>query len=142
MLAKLPLEREPDVPALDKVAELLRQATRERVGGATAFDRASAIEGLAPDEVQAVMRRRARAAMYVDRVIGSVLAPSEEQIREVYRTTAHPYRAKRFDDCREELTRWIVLERVRAAESTFLQGARSRVTVVYTAPLAVVAAKK
>ncbi len=132
MLAKLPLEREPDVPTLDRVAELLRDATRERVGGPTAFDRASATEGLGPDEVQAIMRRRARAAMYVDRVIGSVLHPSEEQLREVYRTTAHPYRAKRFDDCHDELTRWIVLERVRAAETAFLQSARARVTIVYT----------
>lgn len=130
MLAKLPLEREPDVPTLDRIADTLREAIRERVGGATAFDRAAAAEGLGPDEVRAILRRRARAAMYVDRVIGSVLAPSEEQLREVYRTTAHPYRAKRFDDCRDELTRWIVLERVRSAESTFLQGARARVTVV------------
>lgn len=132
MLAKLPLEREPDVPALDKVAATLRQATEERIGGPTAFDRASATEGLLPAEVQTILRRRARAALYVDRVIGSVLNPSEEQVRQIYRTTAHPYRAKRFDDCRDELTRWIVLERLRAAESAFLQTARSRVTLVTT----------
>ncbi len=141
MLAKLPLEREPDVPTLDRIADLLRDAVRERVGGTTAFDRAAAAEGLGPDEVRAVLRRRARAAMYVDRVIGSVLNPSEEQLREVYRTTAHPYRAKRFDDCRDELTRWIVLERFRAAESTFLQGARARVTIVTIAPNAAVTKK-
>lgn len=134
MLAKLPLDKEPDVATLGRVVDTLREALWQRVGGTANFDRAALHEGIAPGEVDAMLRRRARAAIYIDRAFGNILGPTEEQLREVYRTTAHPFRAKRFDDCKDELSRWLVAERFRAAETAFLEGARTRVTVVYVGP--------
>ena len=136
MLAKLPLAKEPDVATLGRVVDTLREALRQRVGGVANFDKAALHEGIAPAEVDAMLRRRARAAIYVDRAVGNILGPTEEQLREVYRTTAHPFRAKRFDECKDELSRWLVAERFRAAETAFLEGARTRVTVVYVGPTA------
>lgn len=134
MLAKLPLDKEPDVATLSRVVDTLREALRQRVGGVANFEKAALREGIAPAEVDAMLRRRARAAIYIDRAVGNILGPTEEQLREVYRTTAHPFRARHFDDCRDELSRWLVAERFRAAETAFLEGARTRVTVVYVGP--------
>ena len=131
MLAKLPLDKEPDVATLNRVVDTLREALWQRIGGVAYFDKAALREGIAPTEVDAMLRRRARAAIYIDRAVGNILGPTEEQLHEVYRTTAHPFRAKRFDDCHDELSRWLVAERFRAAETAFLEGARTRVTVVY-----------
>jgi len=136
MLAKLPLDKEPDVATLGRVVDTLREALWQRVGGVANFDKAALHEGIAPVEVDAMLRRRARAAIYIDRAVGNILGPTEEQLREVYRTTAHPFRAQRFDDCKDELSRWLVAERFRAAETAFLEGARTRVTVVYVGPTA------
>ncbi|HEX7600432.1 MAG TPA: hypothetical protein VF316_02460, partial [Polyangiaceae bacterium] len=90
---------------------------------------------IASTEVDAMLRRRARAAIYIDRAVGNILGPTEEQLHDVYRTTAHPFRAKRFDDCHDDLARWLVAERFRAAETAFLEGARTRVTIVYVGPI-------
>lgn len=136
MLAKLPLDKEPDVATMGRVVDTLREALWQRVGGVANFDKAALHEGIAPVEVDAMLRRRARAAIYIDRAVGNILGPTEEQLREVYRTTAHPFRAQRFDDCKDELSRWLVAERFRAAETAFLEGARTRVTVVYVGPTA------
>jgi hypothetical protein len=134
MLAKLPLDKEPDTATMGRVVDTLRQAMQQRVGGAANFDKAAQREGIASTEVDAMLRRRARAAIYVDRAVGNILGPTEDQLHEVYRTTAHPFRAKRFDDCHDDLARWLVAERFRAAETAFLEGARTRVTVVYVGP--------
>jgi hypothetical protein len=131
MLAKLPLDKEPDVATQNRVVDTLREALWQRIGGVAYFEKAALREGIAPTEVDAMLRRRARAAIYIDRAVGNILGPTEEQLHEVYRTTAHPFRAKRFDDCHDELSRWLVAERFRAAETAFLEGARTRVTVVY-----------
>jgi hypothetical protein len=60
------------------------------------------------------------------------LQPTDEQLREVYRTSAHPFRGQPFDRIRSALSRWFVIERVRVAETAFFQGARTRVVVIVT----------
>jgi hypothetical protein len=62
--------------------------------------------------------------------VAPVLEPSEEQLREVFRTSAHPFRGQPFDKVRAPLLRWLVVDLVRSAEAAFLQAARSRVRVV------------
>ncbi len=130
ILAHLPLEREPDEAELVRVATELRATLAQRVGGEAVLVQTEAAEGLDDFEVTAFVKRRARAALYVERAISPLLYPSEEQLREVYRTTPHPYRKLKFDEARQPLTRWFVDERLRAAEATFLQGARTRVKII------------
>lgn len=77
-----------------------------------------------------MLRRRVRAAWYVDCALTPLLRPTEEQLREVFRTSAHPFKNQPFDTVRPALARWFVEERLRAAETTFLQVARARVRVV------------
>lgn len=131
MLVRLPLEPEPDANALLRVATMLRAAVADRVGGDDVLERAAKAEGLELRELDAAFVREARAALYVERTITAVLYPSDDALRDVYRTTAHPYRQKRYEDARELLERWFALERLRAMEATFLQGARSRVKITF-----------
>jgi len=85
-----------------------------------------------PAEVTALLRRGALAAWYVDRAMTPILHPSDEQLRDVYRTSAHPYRGQPLEQVRAPLERWFVVERARVAETTFLQAARARVKIVVT----------
>jgi len=134
MLAALPLDREPDPQTLARVVATLKHALLDRIGGAEALAKAAKADGISDAEVDAFFARDARAALYVDKSITPVLYPSENQLRDVFRTTANPYRDKNFQDIREDLSRWLVGERVRSSETSFLQTARSRVVLTYITP--------
>ncbi len=133
MLAQLPLAREADVPTVARTADLLREALTARIGGADALAAAAAKDGVGAAEIDALFRRDARAALYIDRVITPVLRPSESQLRDVFHTAAHPFRSLSLDDAREGLSRWLAAERVRGAETAFSQTARARVVLTYAA---------
>lgn len=102
----------------------------ERVGGEAALHRAMDAEGIDDVDLHAMLRRRVRAAWYVDRALTPLLRPSDEQLREVFRTSAHPFKQMSFEEARPALARWFMEERLRAAETTFLQAARARLHVV------------
>jgi hypothetical protein len=132
LLAELPAEKRPTSDDLARIDRDLASAEFDRLGGRARVDQAAAAEGLEQADVEAILRRQALAAWYVDRVVTPVLAPSEEQLREVFRTSAHPFQGRPYEKVRAELARWLVFDLVRAAESAFLQAARSRVKVVVT----------
>jgi hypothetical protein len=139
LLASLPLERQPDEAEIARVAADLRAGLLQRIGGERSpaeFDLVladtAALEGLSPDEVNQILRRRARAALYLERAVAPLLFPTEEQLRDVYRTSAHPYRGVKFEVARLQLSRWFVDERLRSSATAFLQAARSRVKIIPT----------
>lgn len=129
ILSALPRERASDAKELAALIALFRQAIVERVGEATLTELARG-EGLSSGEVDSILRHRARAALYADRALGAVLYPSEDQLRDVFRTAPHPYRSRAFDEARAAFTVWFVEERLRALETAFLQAARSRIRVL------------
>jgi hypothetical protein len=108
----------------------LRAALFDRLGGRSRVLSAAATEGIDASEVDDLVHRQALAAWYIDRAVSPILHPSEGQLREVFRTGAHPFRGKPFDQVRAALACWFVGERLRVAESSFLQAARSRVKLV------------
>ena len=132
ILASLPLEHAPDVEELTRISGELRAALVQRIGGESALEAEATTEGIAPAEVAAILRRRARAALYVHRAIAPILYPSEEELREIFRTASHPFHAQKFDDARVPLTRWFVEERLRSAESAYYQAARTRIQLFPT----------
>lgn len=127
-----PPSRRPSDADLARVGEQLSAALFERLGGKGQVEAAAAAEQLDPSELDAIWHRQALAAWYLDRAVSPILQPSDEQLREVFRTSTHPYRGRPFDEVRADLSRWFVMERVRAAETAFYQGARTRVVVVVT----------
>jgi hypothetical protein len=130
MLSALAVQSGTTLQDLSALADEERAALVERVGGAEGLRGAMVAEGIDDVEVDALLRRRARAAWYVDRALTPLLRPTEEQLREVFRTSANPFRNQPFDTVRPALARWFVEERLRAAETTFLQVARARVRIV------------
>ena len=130
MLRALPLDHPTDFKAVTETVTTLRLALEQRVGK-PAIERAEKLEGIEPAELDAILERQARAALYVDRAVTPILATNEDQLRETYRTTSHPFRGRAFEDCSVDLSRWVVVERFRSAEQAYLQSARSRVTIVY-----------
>ncbi len=132
LIAGSTANRRPSSAELLRVGEDLGAALFERLGGKAQVEAAAAAEQLDPSEVDAILQRQALAAWYLDRALSPILQPTEEQLREVFRTSAHPFRGKPYDDVRGDLARWFVLERIRVAESAFFQGARTRVVVVVT----------
>jgi hypothetical protein len=132
ILASLPMERAPDAEEVTRAATELRAALVQRIGGEFSLAEEAATEGIAPEEVNAILIRRARAALYVHRAIVPILYPSEEEVREVFRTASHPFHAQKFEEARVALTRWFVEERLRSAESAYYQAARTRIQLFPT----------
>jgi hypothetical protein len=113
-----------------RLSREVRADIEQRSGGENLIWLAAEEEGLLAEEVQEIFTRRARAAAYLDRAVTRFLHPEDEQLREVYRTSQHPFKDRPFEDIRASLSRWWVFERLKALEATFLQTARARVTVV------------
>jgi hypothetical protein len=132
LIAESPAEKRPGLGEVPRVEQQLGAALLERLGGRARVDDAARAEQLDPAEIDALFHRAALATWYLDRAVTPVLHPSDEQLREVYRTSAHPYRGQSYEQAREALARWFVVERVRVAESAFLQSARSRVRIIVT----------
>ena len=132
LIAEAAPEKRPTSAELAAVEGEVGAAFIERVGGRSRLDASAQAEGIERAEVDAILRRAARAAFYVDRSITPILHPSDDQLRNVFRTSAHPYRGQPFERVRAELERWFVIERTRVAESAFLQAARSRVRIIAT----------
>lgn len=131
MLGALPLEPAPDAKTVSQTVDVLRGALEQRVGGPAAIERAEKLEGITSRELDAIFVRQAHAALYVDRALSPILLSTEDQLRETYRTTSHPFRGRRFEEIRDDLARWMVLERFRSAEQSYLQSARGRITIAY-----------
>jgi hypothetical protein len=127
-----PPNRRPSEGDLARIGSDLKAALDERLGGKAQVEAAAAAEQLDEGELEAITRREALAAWYLDRAVSPLLQPTDEQLREVFRTSAHPFRGRPFDEVRGALAGWFVVERVRVAETAFYQGARTRVTVVVT----------
>ncbi len=130
LLASLGIEGGKEAPDLSRLADDARSETEARIGGEGPLREAASVERIDPEEVQAIFLRHARAAFYLDHHVTPLLYPDDEQLREVFRTAAHPFRNRRFEDARKDLARWLVAERLKAAESTFLQTMRTRVKIV------------
>jgi hypothetical protein len=127
-----PPSRRPSDEDLARVGQDLDAALFERLGGKAQVEAAAAAEQLDASDLDAILRRQALAAWYLDHAVSPILQPTDEQLREVFRTSSHPYRGRPFEQVRAELTRWFVMERVRVAETAFFQGARSRVVIIVT----------
>lgn len=128
MLSALMVQRGVEPPDLPKLTLDARSELEARVGAPALVD-AMKREGIDEEELLAFLRDQVRAAYYVDRAVTPILSVTEDALREAFRATLHPFRGGKFDDVRGKLRRWLVVERLRAAEVEFLQGARARIKI-------------
>jgi hypothetical protein len=99
------------------------------VGGDAELERARLAEDIAPGEVDVLLARRARASLYLDRMVATMLTPSDTELRIVHRTTRTPFSGSPYEAIAPLLSRWYVAQRLNTAVRAFYEGARSRLQV-------------
>jgi hypothetical protein len=131
LLSSLRIEPEPSQRELVRQAEAARAILIERVGGAAALEEARRAEGIDDRELITILRRQARASLYLDRMVAPMLRPSDAELRNVHRSAPAPLRERPFEQVSGILRRWYVGKRLAAALGTFYQNARSRLQISF-----------
>lgn len=129
MLAALYIHGGVEPPDLPRLTLEQRAELADRVGGTAVLEEAMEREGITEAELITFLRDQVRAGYYVDRAITPILPVTEDQLRETFRATLHPFRGGKYEDVKPKLRRWLVAERLRAVELEFLQGARTRIRI-------------
>jgi hypothetical protein len=140
ILASLPVDPKPSPKQVATYAEAARAILLQRIGdgdaeaGAARLDEARRAEGVTNEELDRLLRRRARASWYLDKTIAPMLKPSELDLREVHRRGESPFTEQRFDDVEAQLRRWYVSSRLATALDRYFRNARTRIQVFVIAP--------
>jgi len=130
LLSNLPVLPAPTAPEVASRAESARAVLEQRVRGRDKLIAAAKAEGIGSDEIDAMLRRQARASLYLDRMVAPMLEPSEPELRALLATPgATPFSGQPYDKVALALSRWVVAQRLGEAIATYYQTARSRVVV-------------
>lgn len=129
LLASLRIEPEPSEAVVGRQVELARKLLLDRVGGEEALQAAQRAESISNAELSGILRRQARASLYLDRMVAPMLRPSDAELEAIQRSAPAALQNEPFARVRPLLLRWYVSKRLATAMSSFYQEARSRVTV-------------
>lgn len=120
---------EPTRAELDGRVRAARLSLEQQVGGAQALTLAMAAEGIEPGELYRLLWRRARASLYLDRMVASMLTPGDAELLIVHRTMATPFSAQPYEQIAPQLRRWYIAQRLNTAVRAFYESARARITL-------------
>jgi len=129
LLSSLRIEPEPSEAVMTRQIELARRLLTDRVGGVEALGAAQRAEGIGAAELTSLLRRQARASLYLDRMVAPMLRPSDAELEAIQRSAPTGLQSEPFTRVRPLLLRWYVGKRLASAMSSFFQEARSRVTI-------------
>ena len=150
LLASLSISPEPTPKEIAGRAEAARAILEQRVAGpappaggdagtrgiddARARGRMRLIEaarkeGQSSDELDALLRRQARASLYLDRMVAPMLQPNPAELRDLLRSGATPFKDQPFEVVGPALTRWFVGQRLSQAVEAYYVNARARVVI-------------
>jgi len=129
ILGTLRIEPDPTPLELEHQSQLALRMLSDRAGGAAALSAAREAEGLSEREFGRLLLQKARASLYLDRMVTPMLEPSEAELRSLHKSTTTPFRGAPFDTIRPALLRWYVSRRLNAALASFFENARSRIDV-------------
>ncbi len=130
LLSNLPVLPAPTAGDIASRAESARAVLEQRVRGRDKLIAAAKAEGIGSDEIDAMLRRQARASLYLDRMVAPMLQPSEPELRALLATPgATPFSGQPYDKVALDLGRWVMAQRLGEAIATYYQTARSRVVV-------------
>lgn len=135
LLAALHIDPEPDEAALVQQVQAARARLVQRVGGEEVLAAAAAAEGIGVRDQLEMLRRQARASLYLDRMVAPMLEPSTAELRNLHRTRHNPFRELPFEQIEPGLRRWYIAQRLAAAVQSFYQNARGRITLTELAEL-------
>jgi hypothetical protein len=129
VLSSLHIDPEPSDAELARQMEAARARLVQRAGSEEALFALTAAEGLGPRDLLELTRRQARASLYLDRMVATMLQPSEAELRTLHRTRNTPFRALPFEQIEPGLRRWYVAQRLASAVQSYYQNARSRIVL-------------
>lgn len=129
LLAELPVQPPHDPRVVARRAETARGILEERVRGRARLLEAAAAEGIGSDELDALLRRKARASLYLEKMVAPMLDPTDVELQDLWRTGATPFKDQPFDRIKAALARWYVGKRLAHETEAFFQNARSRVVL-------------
>ena len=129
LLSRLEITPEPTPRELVARTQVARQTLAQQVGGDAELEHARLAEGIAGDELGRLLGRRARASLYLDRMVATMLTPSDTELCIVHRTTRTPFSGAPYETIAPLLSRWYVAQRLNTAVRAFYEGARSRLQV-------------
>lgn len=131
LLSSLKMRPEPDAATVKRQMKAARQIATQQAGGEDRLLEAAKKEGLGAMELRRMFRRRARASLYLDRMVAPMLVPSELTLRRAHQSRQTPYSDHKYEEVEEPLRRWLVSRRLRTAVANFYQNARARLTIDY-----------
>lgn len=129
LLTRLEITPEPTPRESLVRTRVARETLAQQVGGDAELERARLAEGISAGELEQLLGRRARASLYLDRMVASMLTPSDTELRIVHRTTRTPFSGEPYETIAPLLSRWYVAQRLNTAVRAFYEGARSRLQV-------------
>jgi hypothetical protein len=130
LLAGLRIDPEPTPRELAQQTDAARRLAAERAGGLAVLEEAARAEGVSQRELYTLFQRQARASLYLDRMVSPMLAPSDAELRALYRSERTPFRDAPFETILPGLRRWYVSTRLQTALAAYYQNARSRLRIV------------
>lgn len=130
LLASLPVLPALKPGEIAARAEAARAILEQRVRGRDRLLAAAATEGISSDELDAFLRRQARASLYLDRMVAPMLEPSPVELRALHQAGATPYKDEEFEKVQPALSRWYIGQKMSQAIETYYSNARTRVTLV------------
>ncbi|MFO0756442.1 MAG: hypothetical protein U0359_08120 [Byssovorax sp.] len=129
LLASLPITPEPSPKEIALRAEAARAILEQQVHGRDRLIDAASKEGQSSDELDTLLRRKARASLYLDRMVAPLLEPSSAELRDLLRTGTTPFKDQPFEQVSAALGRWYVGQRLGQAVEAYYLSARSRVVI-------------
>lgn len=129
VLAAMPTRPAPSEAEVERQTRAARNLLLDRVGGEATLTQARQAESLGEGELLTLLRRQARASLYLDRMVTPMLQPSDAELRAVHRTVDTPFKQLPYEQATLGLRRWYIARRLAGALDAFYQGARSRIEV-------------
>jgi hypothetical protein len=130
LLASLPVQPPVSPREIAARAEAARTILEQRVRGRDRLIAAASAEGISSDELDTLLRREAKASLYLDRMVAPMLEPSPVELRALHQSGATPFKNDEFERVQPALVRWYIGQKLSQAIETYYSNARSRVTLV------------
>ncbi len=130
ILESLQVVPAPTPAEIQERVQAARVSEAMRAGGAQAISAAARAEGLEPREVLRVMQRKARASLYLDRMVAPMLEPSAAELQSLHQSGRTPFSRDPYEVIEGQLRRWYVARKLREAVLAYYEGARARVELV------------
>lgn len=129
LLASRRIDPEPTAGEVTQQVEAARLMLLQRIGGDRVLRRAAEAEQVERRELLVILRRRAMASLYLDRMVTPMLQASDRELQRAQLAAPMALRERPFQEVREQLARWWVGRELSAAVVEFFQSARARLRV-------------